>query len=227
MCKQGKQVYFKIFVGILILILAGSASYSRVVGNWSDCGLEPGCDGSEKISGSGVGLGFYVVRAAGHFLNSHSAWNTFLCCVEMSELNGVDFNELREGLYTAIEEMEKANFIYSELTAAAKKSAYVRSVIDCLAAFDYETFRREKGLNAVIFKKVKKILVRGDILRVYKKARKKTGVILRQLYIVKDAIDADTFPEIEGLWQINQEYAEYGLFGQYVSQVFYAVLHTR
>ena len=123
MSKQGKYFILKIAIGILALIFITSESKSRVTANWSDCGIEPGCDGSERISGMGINLGVYVVQGAGHFLTSYSAWNTFLTRVEMSELNGLDYRELREVLYTAIEGMEKANAIYMELKTAADKSA--------------------------------------------------------------------------------------------------------
>ena len=227
MSKQGRLLFLKFFMGFLILILINPILNSRVTYNWSECTVQPGCDGSEKVSGTSINLGVYVVQSAGHFLNSYSSWNTFLNRVEMAELNGLDYKELREILYTAIEEMEKANALYSDISTAAGKSVYVQSVIDCLIAFDYKTFQKEKGLNAVVFKEVTEYLEAGDIRGIYSNAMQTTGQILDRLYEVKVIIETDTFPKIEGLWEINQEYAVFGLFGQYVSQVCYAVLYSK
>lgn len=227
MNKQGKYLNLKVFVGILTLIIFVSISYPMVIGNWSDCVVQPGCDGTERVSGTGINLSVYVVQSAGHFLNSYSLWNTFLNRVEMSELNGLDYRELRENLYRAIEEMEKANALYLDISAVAGKTAYVQPVVDCLIAFDYKTFQKEMNLNAVIFSQVQEFLANGNIRGVYNTMLLNTSIILEQLYEVKEYVDTDTFPKIQGLWQINQEYAEFGLFGQYISQVFYAVLYHK
>lgn len=227
MKMNAKQFKLKIFIGAMIIFLLLPNLYSYITYNWSECGLEPGCEYKALISSGGDSIGGFIVRAAGYFLNSHSAWNTLLNRVEMSELNGLDYAELREYLYRSIEEMEKACAAYTDLKAAADKTAYVQSVIDRLLTFDYYSFQKEMGLNAVIFSGVRYYLGKGDIRGIYNAALNKATAILDSLYKLKILIDADTLPGIQDLWRINQTYVEFGLFGQYVSQVFYAILYSK
>ncbi|MCP5104631.1 MAG: hypothetical protein GY950_14695 [bacterium] len=196
-----------------------------IVGNWSECAFEEECNDPETSnSGTGSGIGIYIVDGAGFLLNSHSGMTAFLNRVEMAEFNGTDFNELREILYQAAEDMEKAKSAYYNLKNAAAQKTYSQPVITKLSQFDYDGFQTANGLNAGIFGDVKNYLHQGDIRGIYDRFLQQSEAILEQLYIVKASVDSDNIPDISSLWRINGDYSEFILFGQYTSEVFKAIL---
>lgn len=228
MIKQNKQLILKIIIGIIILSFANT-SYSRLAHNWSDCAYEGECDGGELTSlintPMSISMHTYIVEGAGYFLDSHSSMQAFFNRVEMSDVNGVDYNELREILYKAIEDMEKAKEAYYNLKIKADNTPYKMSMIEILMQFDFEEFQLENGLLPSIFEKVEYYLSKGDVRGLYATILSSNEEILYKLYEIKEVVDADQFPEITKLWRINQKYAEFQLFGQYTSEVFKKALY--
>lgn len=228
MIKQNKQLILKIIIGIIILSFA-NISYSRLAHNWSDCAYEGECDGGESTSlintPMSISMHTYIVEGAGYFLDSHSSMQAFFNRVEMSDVNSVDFNELREILYKAIEDMEKAREAYYNLKIKADNTPYKMSMIEILMQFDFEEFQLENGLLPSIFEKVEYYLNKGNVRGLYATILSSNEEILYKLYEIKEVVDADQFPEITKLWRINQKYAEFQLFGQYTSEVFKKALY--
>jgi len=202
--------------------LINTTLYSRVVGNYTDCGFGGGGGKSEALTSFNIRI--YVIEGAGYFLNSHSNFQEFLNRVELSDLNGIDFNDMREILYKAIEDMEKAKDSYFNLKQEADITPYNPVMINFLLDFDYDGFQKEKGLNLIVYNKVKNYLSKGDIRGVFSKFLLNSESILEQLYTIKEWIDSDKFPEISILWRVNQAYFEAQLFGQYTSEIFYSIL---
>jgi hypothetical protein len=161
----------------------------------------------------------YIVEGAGYFLDSHSSMQAFLNRVEMSDVKGVDYNELREILYNAIENMEKAREAYYNLKLKADNTPYKQVMIDKLLEFNYEGFKESNGLIPFIFERVKNYLSKGDVRGIYAEFVSNTEKILEKLYEIKISVDSDQFPDISNLWRINQVYSEYLLYGQYTSEV--------
>jgi hypothetical protein len=222
MVKKIKKFIMKVFLGVLMLILINTFVYSYIVGNWADCGFGGG--GGESKSLESFNIRIYIIEGAGYFLNSHSGIQTFLNRVELSELNGIDFNEMREILYKAIEDMEKAKDSYYSLIKEAYRTQYNPVMINFLLKFDYDIFREEKGLNLTIFENVKNYLSRGDIRGVFSTFLSNSENILELLYNIKELMDADKLPDISILWRLNQDYIEAHLFGQYTSEIFHEIL---
>jgi hypothetical protein len=207
---------------MFIVIISGNIAFSAIWKNWRECVNESDC--IAETSTLTPPLKTYVIESAGYFLNSHSDYQAFLNRVEMAEINGIDYNNLKEILYSAIENMEKAKSAYSNLKATSEKIPYNQAVIDKLMKFDYNGFRVQYGLIEPIFKKVKAFLSKGDIAGLDKTSLANMDTILKKLYEIKAAVDKDQFPEIALLWRINQLYIEDHLFGQYVSEVFKAII---
>ncbi|MCP5107333.1 MAG: hypothetical protein GY950_28360 [bacterium] len=147
----------------------------------------------------------------------------FLNKVEISELNGIDYNELGVIINRAVENMEQAKAHYVNLKQAADRTPYNQEVISLLVSFDYKTFKKERGLNSAVFRYVKKYLRRGDVRGVFSRLLAKTGVILDKLYRVKEYTDSEKFPELSLLWRLNQDYSETILFGQHAAEIFQTI----
>jgi hypothetical protein len=228
MSKQIKKTNQKVILGLLILGLFAFNSYSYVKFNWSDCAYRGECDDGETTSLIFVPMSMsmhnYIVEGAGYFLDSHSNFQLFLSRVEMSEINGVYYNKLREILYKAIEDMEKAREAYYNLKIKADTTPYKENMIEALRAFDYDGLRETNRLIPYIFEKVKGYLSKGDVRGLYADVLSKTETILEKLYNIKESVDIDQFPEINELWRINQFYSESLFTGQYTSEVFRSIL---
>ncbi len=228
MSEHIKKTNQKVILGLLILGLFTFNSYSMVKFNWSDCAYRGECDDGESTSliivPMSTSMHMYIVEGAGYFLDSHAGMQAFLSRVELSDVNGVSFNELRGILYKAIEDMEKAREAYYNLKIKADNTPYKQHVIDALLAFDYDGFREANGLIPSIFERVKGYLSKGDVRGIYTDVLSRMETILEKLYAVKESVDADQFPEIKNLWRINQFYSESLFTGQYTSEIFRTIL---
>jgi len=219
MINKKKQIILKTIIGLIILLLFNYNSFSRIIANRGDCTFD---NGDEK----GFSMNYYITEGAGYFLNSYSDMLLFLNKVEMSELNGIDYKELRTIIYKSIENMEKAKDAYYSLKQLAEGTPYNQSVINLLLTFDYDGFQNERGLNSDIFKDVEEFLGKGDVRGLFCQLLSDTDEILFKLYSIKVMVDADVFPELSKLWRVNHAYSETMLFGQFAAEVFYEVTGT-
>jgi len=217
MCRQKKRLLLKIFIGVFVFATFNVASYAYIWANYSECGFEGPCERSLSYN---LSIGDYIVESAGYFLKSHSDILLFLESVEMSEMNGIDYKELRTIIYGAIENMEKAKESCFNLKQKADATPYNQNVINLLLSFDYNAFQEERGLNIDIFKDVERFLVKGDVRGIYGLLLENSCEILDKLYAIKDFVDADTLPDISMLWRVNQDYMENLFLGQYAAEVF-------
>jgi hypothetical protein len=176
------------------------------------------------LQGTTSTLKIYITESAGYFLNSHSTYQTFLNRVEMADVNGIDFIELKDILYNSTAYMEKAKAAYANVKAASEKIPMDTIMINKLQNFDYDGFQVKYGLIKPIFVKVKKLLLKGDIPGLDAAVLANMENILKQLYEVKALVDKSQTPDIAGLWRLNQSYAEAQLFGQYIAQIIKANL---
>lgn len=217
MIQKKKKRVKKIFIVLFFLLMLNVKSYSYVIANYGECGFN---DEGEKS----LPISYYIVESAGYFLKSHSDILLFLDRVEMSEINDIDYKELRDILYRAIENMEKAKEAYYVLKQKLDATPYNQVMINYLLSFDYNGFLYERGLISEIFKEVETFLVKGNVRGIYDRLLKNTEKILDKLYLIKDSVDADTFPNISILWRVNQYYIETLLFGQYSAEVLKSIL---
>jgi hypothetical protein len=223
MNKNFKELFCKLILMIIVYCFSTLISFALIEANWRECANAfVGCN-SQSQSLTPI-LKTYVIESAGYFLNSHSDYQAFLNRVEMSEINGIDYNTLREILYSAIENIEKAKAAYSNLKTASEKIPYNQAIIDKLMKFDYDGFQVQYELIEPIFTKVKIFLSKGDIAGFDLTMLANMDMILSKLYIIKSTVDKDQLPEISRLWRANQAYTEAQLFGQYMSEIFKDIL---
>ncbi len=233
MNKKNKVLISGAIILIIVLVGLSVKAYPAIFGNNGECAVEPGCEGGGDSStglyileSSGM-LKMYIVDGAGYMLNAYSGVGALLRQLEMSEMNGADYDKMREILYGIIEDMERAKYTYYIIKYIMQITPYKKSVIEGLQGFDYDGFREKAGLIPVVFARVKSYLIRGDVRGVFAGIHKNTSVILDQLYALKKTLEADRLPEITSAWQLNQTFTESVLFGQYFSQVLYQLLTVK
>jgi len=227
MNKQIKKYFVTVIMVLFIFCICSPFSYALVAANWRECLNGPGCTCTLTldITKSTIPtLKSHIILSAGYSFDSYANYQAFLSRVEMADINGVDYKELRAILYSAIDHMEKARAEYENVKLVAAKTAYNQEMIDKLMKFDYEGFRIQYGLNEPIFERVKSLLVNGDIPGLDDSVIANMDAVLKQLYTARALVDKDSVPDVSILWRINQSYFEAQLFGQYLSEILKANL---
>jgi hypothetical protein len=230
MIKTNKQIILTVTLGILVLLILTGNLLSLIVANESPRGFVNPPGAPTALVGSKVGgvktissIENYVVRGAGYFLNGYANSLLFLNTVELSELDGLQFNQLTKMIGDAAADMENAYVTYAALDQEAALTPYNPDVIRLLEVFDYNGFMVKKNLNPLILKKVEGYLSKGDIRGVYHYLYTSVESILPIQYRLKAAVEAGKAPDAADLWLLNQMYSDTLLFGQYVAQIFYEI----
>jgi hypothetical protein len=224
---KSKNIMFQAIIGLVLIASLSNFSYSALSGNWRECLAAPGCTCSFTLDiakSATTTLKTYIILSAGYSFDSYAAYQSFLSRVEMADINGIDYKELKSILYSAIEHMEKARASYENVKLIAVKTSYNQDLIDKLMKFDYEGFRSKYGLNEPIFERVKSLLLTGDVPGIDDNVIANMDTILKQLYTARAIVDNDSAPDVSTLWRINQSYFEAQLFGQYLSEILKANL---
>jgi hypothetical protein len=191
-----------------------------MAGNESDSAYSPP-NGVASISS--ITLRQLIAEGGSHLFKSAGHINQFFSLIEASEVTGPDYKTLQKTLNASIYYMEQARAVYFQLKTQAGATPYNQEVIYLLIGFDYDTFCEENGLLPYVFSKVKKLLSVGDVTGVYHEFHSYSCRILEVLYTIKREVDSEIFPDLSNPWCVNQEYAEFKLFGQYVANVFYSI----
>lgn len=213
---------------LIIIFLFSGSLFGSVWCNWIECayGECPNAS-SASVNGSiqgGDQIGALVILGAGHFLKSHSEIQLFLNKFELSGLYGANYDEMKPILDNAISSMESAKDTYYNLKIIASATRYNQSVIKNLMNFDYDFFLDGRNLNPLVFQEVKGYLCDGNVNGVISDIYSKTFDILPLLYKIKLCIDNNTLPDVSFLWELNQEYSNALLFGQYVAWIFKSII---
>jgi hypothetical protein len=227
MRNKSKKVMFQALIGLVLIFSLSISGYSALGYNCRECLAAPGCTCTitpDIAKSTATTLKTYIILSARYSFDSYAAYQSFLSRVEMADINGVDYKELRAILYSAIDHMEKARAAYENVKLAAAKTAYNQELIDKLMKFDYDGFRCQYGLNEPIFERVKSLLITCDIPGLDDSVIANMDAVLKQLYNVKAIVDKDSLPDVSILWRINQSYFEAQLFGQYLSEILKANL---
>ena len=224
MNKIFKKIMCQTVIGLILIFSLSIFGYSYLTYNWRECLNTTDCTCTLTLYVTPPALKIYITESTGYFLNSHSSFQAFLNRVELAEINGINPNEMKSIFNSAIENMEKAKASYESFKIASEKTSYNQEMIDKLMKFDYDRFRLQYGLIESIFKRVKNLLVNGDINGLDNTVITNMGSILKQLYSIKAIVDKNLIPDVSILWRINQAYLEAHLFGQYMSEILKANL---
>lgn len=161
-----------------------------------------------------------IVDGAASFLKAHAEILLFLNKIEAANTAGLDFPALQKNLDSAIFHLENAKVAYLQLKTTAIAAPYNPAVLQKLRVLNYTTMQQEKGLNSIIFGKVVKYLKTGDVRGVFNQFYSEVTLLLARLHDLQAPVAAQTIPDINKLWQLNQHISEVQLFGQYAAQVF-------
>ena len=215
------RMIFKVFLMVFVLFIFRVNTFPLMCGNDSDIIFAGDSFRSDGKSDSS--LRQYVIMGAGYFLESYSDALLFLNKIEMAELTGMDYSELRMMINNAVVNMKNARSAYLSLKQLADNTPYNQIVIDELKKFDYVGFPEKNESNGIIFKDVEYYLSKGDVRGVYAQFLANTESILETLYVIKQTVDHTSFPRTADLQRMNQSYSQSLLFGQYVAEVFQEV----
>jgi hypothetical protein len=195
----------------------GYFSYNR------SCEAFPGQCEEEGLGIAALSMGQLIIEAAGCYIKSNSDYQLLLREIELSGSYGTNFVTLQELVNKATANMKMANSTYWQIWQISEGLDYDPVVLEKLRQFDYFDYQTENNLDPVIFEKAANYLKAGDVRGTYKQAYNATAEILHSLETLKINIDKNKLPQIKTCWRLNQLYLETELFGQYVSEVFFAL----
>jgi hypothetical protein len=215
----------KLVVIITLVFIFGTSDVYGVFSYNRSCKAFPNNCGE---GGGGKGnaeplLEHLIIDAAGYYIQSNGYYQQLLNKIELSEVYGIDFDDMAQTINKALENMVLANALYFEIWQTAKNLAYDPVTIDKLKQFDYKAYQNEHGLDPFIFGKVEKLLKVGDVVGAYEKTYYETLDLVGRLESFQETLFTHQLPEIMACWRTNQLYFEAQLFGQYVSEVFFAI----
>lgn len=229
MNKQNKPLLLILAAMSVFLIFNAGNAYGYIAANgaglgYCDPGSDPGCD--ENVSGVALSLAYapiesYIEEGGGYFLNAFSTILTLSNRVEMSNLAGVDHDELQKIVNSALENIANAKFTYYLLIRAAEETPYNREVLLKLKDFNYREFMTSNSLNGVIFREVSEYLEKGDITGIFKRMNTGFHSIEQLLLSIKAKTDLNRLPELADTWKLNEAASDTLLFGQYVARIFF------
>jgi hypothetical protein len=221
-----KTLILTVLVGAIILLLTPTSMFPRIVHNGAGGVYEEG-DGTSGTNASTLSMPptieVYVITGAGYYLNAYSDILVFLNRVELSDLKGMDYNESRQILDRALDNMNRALKTYECIIEKAEVTPYKETLISKLMDFDYTGFMQERSLNSVIYAKVEEYLKKGDITGICRQLHAEFIIITRLLYSIRDELYFEKLPGMSIIWRLNERCSQTLLFGQYASRVFYAV----
>lgn len=224
-------------VMFFLVTLLPMPSYSMVFANYTQCVFinndQPECEqnaqgssyqgpDSHKDGHEVIMITQYIIIGAGHFLKGLSGVHLVLNKVELSELYGVNYEELQTLLDNTIMDFEKARDAYVQLCSKGNTTPYNDAVIYRLMDFDYDGFQKSKRLNSDVFAELRSYMEAGDIRGLYANMQSKIEQILKKLYAARPFFQNAALPPVEDIWRINQSCVETALFGQYAAELFYS-----
>jgi len=204
----------------IIFALISINTYGFYVSNQTCLAFPNQCSSEFKALTLTPSLNELIIKAGGYYLQSHSNYNLLLKKLELAELEGIDYEELKSLIDRTISSLDSANKLYLKIWETSLILEYDPIIIDKLKSFDYIKYRREKRLLPSVFRIVEKLLRRGDVRGLFQKNYIDTRNLLTMLIDISSDIDLCTVPHVSKMWRTNQSFIEFNLVGQYSSEVF-------
>lgn len=207
----------KQFKYIIIFVLFFAANvFPRIIANRGHVFFD-------DATGNGGAIRSYIEAGAGYFLSSGSDYLALLNKIEMADTSGGDYKGWAQTCSNAIANMEKAMANYLSLKQILTNTPYKPEMIGRLAAFDYDGCQKKNDLNPGVLAEVKAYLAAGDVRGLFDRILEDAAQILAALTKIKAAVDAGTTPDLPTLWQLNRQYYDTILFGQFAAEIFYEI----
>ena len=185
----------------------------------AQCTTDKGGSDDLSLSKSGYvsDIRYLVIESAFHLLSGNQNFQNLLKTVELSELYGIDYNDLNDQVSKVIVNLENAELIYSDLISITADLVYENVKVKKLTVFDYENAGQSK--IPMIWGKVKDILSKGDVSGALKATYQDISRLLYVLKDIKNKITLKQFP-LSDFRQANQLFFETQLFAQYCAEVY-------
>ncbi len=209
----------KLLTAVIFVVVLTINSYGLFVLNETGNAFNPPpCAGCKNYAA--FDLGQLLVASAEYFIQSNSDYQMFLKTIEVSDIYGINNEDMANTIDNAIKNMELANETYSQILQVSILLEYNPAVLEKLKYFDYDNYQNVNRLNSAIFEQVEQLLKPGDVRGCYKRFYIASNDILLRLRSLKTIADKCIMPKISNCWRLNQLYMETQLFGQYTTEVF-------
>lgn len=219
--KEKKCSLLAVVLTVLIVsAVVTTSSFAWIKANY----LGSAYEGTQEGKSSAAAIEALVTEGAGFFLKSYSGYLLFLNRIELWDGQGGDFGDLQGILELAVTDLEDAARAYESLVGLIEVTPYNQRLIDFLKFFDYHDFMTKNSLNGIIFQEVEKELRKGDVTAIGRRIRVNCTAVLDLLHSLKRKyVDAEIFPPLRLLWNLQQNYSHALLFGQYTTQILYEI----
>jgi hypothetical protein len=209
-------------IGFFGFFLFNSVGFCYIIENHAEGAYDEGSNANliTNTSEQGGLIKTYIEIGGGYYLKANSDFQKILSMVELQDIEGIDFGELRGVAISAVKNMNVAIENYTLLIEKVGATPYKDNVIQSLKDFDYDSFEIENKLNCTVYKKVKGFLKNGNVSGIYIYTHGKFLDLGELLNSIKNNIDQNKVPPIEVLWNINEELSKLSLFGSYITRVF-------
>jgi len=215
-----------LFLIMVLFFGSGFYAHARLFSNSTDGGFDDDPNTPQTAGAypaSSLTIRELIIKGAGAFFKAQGDINTLSDKVELSDLDGVNWDVIQEAVYAALENMYQARYYYRELEIKANQTPYNFNVIIKLIYFHYDCFQYENDLIKDVFNEVKGYLSKGDIRGAYSHISAYFDTIIGILETVKKDVDAGTIPANAVMWDLNQITVKVHMFGQYLARVFEAL----
>ncbi|MFW9878543.1 MAG: hypothetical protein ACFFG0_36135 [Candidatus Thorarchaeota archaeon] len=224
MIRSTKQLVLKVLFFCITVFLLNNQVYSRICSNGAGGGYEdPG--GKLNLVGSKDNsiIENYIEEGGGYYLNTFSDIMSISNRIEMANLKGIDYEELKRIADSALANIRNAKATYYLLIKTAQETPYDPIVNLKLRSFNYYALMTEHSLNVSIFNEVAGYLKNGDITGTFIRIKNSFIKIEGLLISIKYEVALNKMPELSKIWEVNEEASNTLIFGQYITRIFYAL----
>ncbi|MCP5045543.1 MAG: hypothetical protein GY940_00105, partial [bacterium] len=149
---------------LVVFVVSVNPAFAAILENGAGTGYEdddPPDEGTAVASSNTIED--YIEQGAGYYLKAKEDVDALLSMVELQDTQGVDSDEMKQVVDSALTNMERAMSTYNALINKAESTPYNDEVVSTLNGFDYNGFMTEHGLNSVVLGEVEDYLKNGDI----------------------------------------------------------------
>ncbi len=214
MNKSKKMNIKKLGFGICLIILISIYCYPWI--NSNGIGI--------MVNGSGIkdraGVNEYTFKGGTYFLEAYSNVIAYLKVVENEATEKLDTTEVQLYLDNALENVKLARDTFSQLKEEMLTASYNMISVKMLKNMDYIAFRVSISADKETFNQVSFYLKRADIPGLIGKMVSDMDAMMRTLKQLKLKIPMGIIASLPLSWELNRQFSESLMFGQYAAQVF-------
>ncbi|MCP5051245.1 MAG: hypothetical protein GY940_29035, partial [bacterium] len=213
--SANKKLFMAIVVVcLMIFVVSVNPGFAYIMENGAGTGYENDDppDGGTAVASS-ASIEDYIEQGVGYYLKAKEDVDALLSMVELQDTQGVDLEEMKQVVDSALTNMDNAMSTYNSLINKAESTPYNDEVISTLNGFDFNGFMMANNLNGVVLGKVEDYLKNGDITGVFERKIPIFTGMVSSLNAMRAGLDNDIIPGVSGLWELNETFSGMSLFG--------------